>query len=924
MVRSITSKDVGLKVLREAPSEAESIDSPVSIVAVHGLGAHPDDSWCKNAGTADEPKWRNWLIEDDMLPAVAPNARIMRYGYESQWFGQEAMQQSASTVAERLLRALKRARKTLLEAEQYPKEWPGVFSSTTGLVFFGTPFRGAEGMNQMEMLEAALREYHDDQMQPTALDVLQPGNAYLQDLVDGFLKKMRGQANKTRVVCFFELKSSNVGRIVGKQDRIRFVVSQHSGCLDLSESTEKRSLSRTHFDMNKFEDAKEEDFETVAEVVQGMVEASPELLWARSQYWLSAPGVSKHNINFSLRGVPVMNQFVARDAEMHALEKLLVDTPIKPTRRNVVVAHGLGGIGKTQLAVEFARKHQRHFSGIFWLDGSSEASLKQSFIDMAQRLPRGELTVDGVQMLSQASVGADAAVRECQQWLSIPTNSRWLLIIDNVDRDHHDRDDSQAYDVKAYFPDADCGSILITSRLPSLQRLGSGVKVGTVGAEQARVILESNAGRVIKDADEVLELLHGLPLALTQAGSYMRETNVSAATYAKYYDNMWSSLMKKQERFPLEEYGHRSVLTTWTISYEQVRKQSEAATWLLKLWGFLGNGEVWYELVAVDADLAREIDIPAWLREITEDELAFGDAIGLLSRYSLVDGKEGTGGHSMHSVLHRWCSHLANEEEQDELGCLAAWLVASNVPFESDAEFWKKRKRIMAHGLRDSGRAEEMYQRALTGKEKAWGPEHTSTLDTVNNLGLLYANLGRLDKAEQMYQRALAGYEKAWGPEHTSTLDTVNNLGSLYADLGRLEQAEQMYQRALAGYEKSVHLDNLLTCVPALNNKWALASLRQSQGHIEDARHWYSQALLGYEKTFGEPSDKCQALRGNLAALASEEEQGEGGKELNTSINTVLGRDQTSTYSEVGVRLPPTKPASRGNRLLRKLGWKQR
>jgi hypothetical protein len=81
-----------------------------SIVAVHGLGAHPDDSWCKNAGTAEEPRWRNWLIEDDMLPAVAPHARIMRYGYESQWFGKEAMQQSATTVAERLLRALKRKR----------------------------------------------------------------------------------------------------------------------------------------------------------------------------------------------------------------------------------------------------------------------------------------------------------------------------------------------------------------------------------------------------------------------------------------------------------------------------------------------------------------------------------------------------------------------------------------------------------------------------------------------------------------------------------------------------------------------------------------------------------------------------------------------------------------------------------------------
>src|SRR3954451_8757016 len=77
--------------------------------------------------------------------------------------------------------------------------------------------------------------------------------------------------------------------------------------------------------------------------------------------------------------------------------------------------------------------------------------------------------------------------------------------------------------------------------------------------------------------------------------------------------------------------------------------------------------------------------------------------------------------------------------------------------------------------------AEQMYQRALQGKEKALGAEHTSTLSTVNNLGNLYRNQGKLGEAEQMYQRALQGMEKALGAEHTSTLDTVNNLGNLYS-----------------------------------------------------------------------------------------------------------------------------------------------
>ena len=89
--------------------------------------------------------------------------------------------------------------------------------------------------------------------------------------------------------------------------------------------------------------------------------------------------------------------------------------------------------------------------------------------------------------------------------------------------------------------------------------------------------------------------------------------------------------------------------------------------------------------------------------------------------------------------------------------------------------------------------AEQMYQRALQGKEKALGAEHTSTLDTVHELGSLYKDQGKLGEAEQMYQRALQGTEKALGAEHTSTLDTVHELGSLYKKQGKLDEAEQMY-----------------------------------------------------------------------------------------------------------------------------------
>lgn len=132
---------------------------------------------------------------------------------------------------------------------------------------------------------------------------------------------------------------------------------------------------------------------------------------------------------------------------MLALEQLFVDMPSTSSRQRqkVVVIYGMGGIGKTQLAVEFARKHLHRFSAVFWLDGLSEASLKQSFVNMARRLPRSELINEGASVLSHATAtnNADVVMREFQRWLSMPSNLHWLLLIDNVDRGHHDKDGPQ-------------------------------------------------------------------------------------------------------------------------------------------------------------------------------------------------------------------------------------------------------------------------------------------------------------------------------------------------------------------------------------------------------------------------------------------------------------------------------------------------
>lgn len=193
-----------------------------------------------------------------------------------------------------------------------------------------------------------------------------------------------------------------------------------------------------------------------------------------------------------------MNQFVGRDSEIQQLEDFLRPKSTHQLesihrRRQVYVVHGLGGIGKTQLVIEFARRQHKCYSAVLWLDGSSKDSLTQSFTNVARSLPKDELAADMVQELRSAMVDTGAMREGVSQWLSLPSNQHWLLIFDNVDRDHNIKDNPQAYNVKDFFPSADHGSIIITSRLSNLQHTRS-LKLGIVDDNQAMAILENSAG----------------------------------------------------------------------------------------------------------------------------------------------------------------------------------------------------------------------------------------------------------------------------------------------------------------------------------------------------------------------------------------------------------------------------------------------
>ncbi|KAL2195223.1 acyl transferase/acyl hydrolase/lysophospholipase [Corynascus similis CBS 632.67] len=525
------------------------------------------------------------------------------------------------------------------------------------------------------------------------------------------------------------------------------------------------------------------------------------------------------------------------------------------------------------------------FSSAFWLDGRSENDLRQSFARYASKIPNSQIRDSRRNVVPTSNEEIDAAVADVLDWLARPDNTDWLLIFDNVDQDADQGGETGIYNIQRYLPD-DHGSVLITTRLARLAQLGDSRQLRKVDKELSMSIFERWYGQELvmdETGQEFVDLLDGLPLALAQAASYLRETKLDAATYVRFYKQQWADLMKSdgEAQSPLVGYEQRSIGTTWTISFKAIRARSEDAADLLRLWAFMDNKDLWHGLLQAAMD--EHDEWPRWLYSLASDEVIFVNAIRLLLRYSMIEAEESvSGSYIMHPVVHRWAAYMQIVAKKENYFRLALVLTVNNLGI-----LYQKQGPLKE--------AEIMYQRALQGREKVLGPNHTSTLDTVNNLGIFYAHQGRLREAEALYQRALQGKEKALGPENTSTLDTVNNLGILYRTQGRRKEAEEMYRRALQCLEKALgpeHIDTLDT----INN---LGILYQDQGRSQEAMELIQRALLGREKALGSDHTSTLNTINNLGALYRNQgrlQEAEAMyKRALQGLEKALGPDHTST-----------------------------
>ena len=207
---------------------------------------------------------------------------------------------------------------------------------------------------------------------------------------------------------------------------------------------------------------------------------------------------SNFAVPFDLSGAPTISTFIGRSNDIRAMEKYLL--PVEDAKKQkILVLHGLGGIGKTQLALEFAKIHRDRFTAIFWINENTEQHLRMGIARIRDQIPSSATSAEKGVLGDNKMI--ERAVKIAFEWLRISSNFRWLMIFDNIDSPVQSAGDSTAasdtytlpaaYDIRAYLRSISHGSIVITTRLGCMTQLRKGLHVDKMSFDEGVKILQS-------------------------------------------------------------------------------------------------------------------------------------------------------------------------------------------------------------------------------------------------------------------------------------------------------------------------------------------------------------------------------------------------------------------------------------------------
>ncbi|GAB1314018.1 Tetratricopeptide-like helical (Fragment) [Madurella fahalii] len=744
-------------------------NSIVDIVFVHGLTGHREKTWTAKHALLPWPQ--------ALLPSKIPSARILTFGYDARVAGWQGVvsESRIGNHAWNLLTALSTYREEdgtskrpiffvchslggLVCEDRTEQHLRNIVRSTRGIIFLGTPHHGAGLARWAERFARFLG--HIKQTNARIVEVLKRDSEVLARIQDSFHAMVMARTRDgqpIQITCFYEeLPLQGVGLVVPQDSAIL------PGYIPIG-------IPSNHMDMARFERADNPGFVAVCgelrrwarELRPVSTEAPPANTSLGQPSPDGAESIKKHwTVPFGRN-----RDFVGREPILAQLRERIHPGSDKDNCQLTAI-NGLGGVGKTQLALEAAFRLRGDCS-VFWVPAIDAASFENAYRKIGRQLNlKGfELEEDkrDVKMLVKTALSHESA-------------GSWLLIIDNAD------------DVELLFGTggvrlSDClpfslnGSILFTTRNRDVAVKFDISNQNTVSLKEmtrseATKLLEKNLGESQCDEQSMaslLDFLANLPLAIKQASAFMSKTGMSVSKYLGHCRSSDKGLIKLLSK-DFEDRGRYNTIqnpiaTTWLISFDQISRNNRLAADYLRFACFLA-----------------EKNIPVSLLPGTDDELETAEAIGTLKAYAFIAQRDGEDSFDMHRLvrlaMRNW---LASQEEQ----CMTRVIHRLNelfpFPEHENRDVWMK---YLPH-----------MQAALDFQEDADDDMAKGYL--LYNTAVAMHRLGKYREAEQIHQQALRLGKKVFGEDHPDTFIYMNSLGTVLGNLGRHKEAEQIFRQGV-------------------------------------------------------------------------------------------------------------------------------
>ena len=559
------------------------------------------------------------------------------------------------------------------------------------------------------------------------------------------------------------------------------------------------------------------------------------------------------------------NNLPDRNNKFTGREKLLEDIYLAFQTKNEVslvqaqAITGMGGIGKSETAKEYAFCFRMQYEYIWWVNAETDTSIEAAYRSFAQR-----------NELGSPDDNSEKVIAHVKKWMN--ENLHWLFIFDNAD-------DEKSLENYCSSSGMEGQHILVTSRNQRFRKfVPINISVFTE-AEACTFIEKYTKTPADEHFKELAEKMGYLPLALDQAGAYMEINRMTYKDYLDLYNKHNLELLAEEYDDP----DKKTVATTWKISFEKINNR--ASQQLLNLCAFLAPDNIYIQWFKDASDV-----LPDELREATKNDLKYNKAIAELTKYSLVILNEGS--ISIHRLVQevirdslkneqdKWrsiCINILNElrffdfstsESRNLFLVLSAHIesVTNDINKKDTTKEHSNLYHFLGYGfddLADYVKALEFYEKALSIREKVLGKEHPSTATTYNNMALVYTNQGDYVKALVNYRKALSIREKVLGKEHPDTANTYNNMALVYDNQADYDKAWDYFQKALSIRENVLgkeHPDTAQT----YNN---MALVFNNHGDYVKALEYYKKALSIYEKVLGTEHPDTATTYNNMAVV---------------------------------------------------------